>query len=67
MAIYNTNTNVTCTCGNDVFTEAEVFRIIKKPVKSTLTETTVLEKQVIGTEMKCTVCGKTMPNPLVKH
>lgn len=63
MAMFTENDNVTCTCGNDTFTEVEVFRIVKKPVKTTLTHTIAVEKEVLGKEIQCTKCKTMMPNP----
>jgi hypothetical protein len=66
MALYTENEYLKCECGNDTFTEVEVFRIVKKPVKSTLTNTTVSMKEPIGKSMQCTTCKKIIANPLNK-
>jgi hypothetical protein len=66
MALFNTDTTVKCSCGNDTFTEVEVFRIVNKAVKQTLSSTTVSVKDIIGNKIQCTSCGKIMPNPLNK-
>ena len=66
MALFSNDETEKCSCGNDTFTEVEVFRIVKKAVKQTLTSSTSLSKDVIGNQIQCTKCGKIMPNPLNK-
>lgn len=64
MALFTENENVRCECGNDIFTDVEIFRIVKKPNKSTLTTTIKVEKDIIGKKIQCTACKKVMDNPL---
>ena len=66
MALFTQNENVKCNCGNDTFTEVEVFRLVKKPIKQQLSSTTVLVKEIIGRKIQCTSCKKLMENPLNK-
>lgn len=67
MALFTQKEDVKCSCGNDTFTDCEVFRIEKKPIKSTLTNTIVLEKKIIDRGIKCTACGNVMHNPLPEN
>lgn len=63
MAIYSEDEHIKCSqCGNDSFTEVELFRIVKKPVRTTLTIGTAFTKEVIGNKIQCTNCKNIMPN-----
>ena len=64
MALFTQNEDIKCSCGNTTFTEDEMIRVMKKPMKSTLTETVVYEKVVVGNYLKCTKCGAFMTNIL---
>lgn len=64
MALYENKQYLTCECGNDQFTETNIFRVEKVQVSSTLSKTVKHKKEELGNYIQCMTCGKIIKNPI---
>lgn len=64
MALYENKQYLRCDCGNDQFVEANVFRVEKVQISSTLSKSVKHVKEDLGSYIKCLSCGKLIKNPI---